>query len=181
MYFRERQQITICVVAGVIVCIFVLFWYLPLCKRMKAVKQAKAAQTLAIAKGVADSKHLSLIKEKLEKLRTRLGNYEANIPGHNTFGGFLGRITDLMNENNLKEQEITPGEQVKTDKFNCIPVSMRCKGELAQIFKLYQQLQTLDRLIRIEQVKLTNDSNYNGQMSMETKAVIYYRAKVGQG
>ena len=181
MFFRERQQITICVVAGVIVCIFVLFWYLPLCRRMKAVKQAKAAQTLAIAKGVADSKRLSLIKEQLEKLRTRVGNYEANIPVHDTFGGFLGRITDLMNENNLKEQEITPGDQVKADKFNCIPVSMRCKGELAQIFKLYRQLQTLERLIRIEQVNLTNDSNYNGQVSMETKAVIYYRAKVGQG
>jgi len=181
MFFRERQQITICVVAGVVVCIFVLFWYLPLCRRMNAVKQAKAAQTLAIARGVADGKRLLLVKGQLEKLRKRIGNYEANIPDHNTFGEFLGRITDLMNENNLKEQEITPGKQLKADKFNCIPVSMRCKGKLAQIFKLYRQLQALDRLIRIEQVKLTNDSNYNGLMSMETKAVIYYRAKVGQG
>jgi hypothetical protein len=40
-------------------------------------------------------------------------------------------------------------------------------------------LQTLDRLIRIEQIKLSNDGKYKGQVSMETKAVIYYRAKVG--
>jgi Tfp pilus assembly protein PilO len=179
MFFRERQQLTICVVAGVIVCVFVLFGYLPLSKRMKAVNQAKTAQTLAIAKGAADSRQLPLLKEQLLKLQNKLGNYQANIPEKNTFGGFLGSVTDLMNENNLKEQEITPGEEVKADQFNCIPVSIRCKGELAQIFKLYRQFQTLDRLIRIEQVKLSNDSGYKGQVSMETKAIIYYRAKVG--
>jgi Tfp pilus assembly protein PilO len=179
MFFRDRQQLTICVVAGVIVCVFMLFWYLPLHKKMKAVNQAKTAQTLAIAKGAADSRQLPLLKDQLLKLRTRLGNYQANIPEKNTFGGFLGSVTDLMNKNNLKEQEITPGEEVKAGQFNCIPVSICCKGELAQIFKLYRQFQTLDRLIRIEQVKLSNDSGYKGQVSMETKAIIYYRAKVG--
>jgi len=160
-------------------CVFLLFGYLPLRKKMKAVNQAQTAQTLAIAKGAADSRQLPLLKEQLLKLQNKLGNYQANIPEKNTFGGFLGSVTDLMNENNLKEQEITPGEEVKTDQFNCIPVSIRCKGELAQIFKLYQEFQTLDRLIRIEQVKLSNDSGYKGQVSMETKAIIYYRAKVG--
>jgi len=179
MFFRERQQLTICVVAGVIVCVFVLFWYLPLCKRMKAVNQAKTAQTLAIAKGAADSRQLPLLKEQLLKLQNKLGNYQVNIPETNTFGGFLGSVTDLMNENNLKEQEVTPGEEVKAGQFNCIPVSISCKGELAQIFNLYRQFQALDRLVRIEQVKLSNDSGYKGHVSMETKAIIYYRAKVG--
>jgi Tfp pilus assembly protein PilO len=179
MLFRERQQITICVVAGVTVCIFLLFWYLPLHKQMKAVRQTKAEQTLTISKGAADSRQLPLMKQQLLELQNRLGNYEANIPEQNTFGGFLGRITDLMNQNNLKEQEVTPSEEVKTDKLNCIPVTISCKGTLTQIFKLYRQLQTLGRLIRIERVKLSNDSDYKGQVSMETKAVIYYRTKVG--
>ena len=179
MYFRERQQISICVVAGVVVCVFMLFWYLPLHKKMKAIRQAKAAQSLAIAKGAADSRQLPLIKEQLLELQARLGNYEANIPEQNTFGGFLGRIADLMNENNLTEQEITPGEEIKADKFNCIPVTMRCKGKLALVFKLYLQFMTLDGLFRIYLLNLSNYSDFSGQVSMETKAFIYYRAKVG--
>jgi Tfp pilus assembly protein PilO len=178
MFFRERQQITICIVAGVVVCVFMLFWYLPLHKKMKAIKQAKAVQLLAIGKSAADSRQLPLMREQLLELQARLENYEVNIPEQNTFGGFLGRIADLMNENDLKEQEITPGEEIKADKFNCIPVTMRCKGKLVQIFQLYRQLQTLDRLVRIELVKLSNDSDFNGQVSMETKAFIYYRSKV---
>ncbi len=179
MFFRERQQITICVVAGVVVCVFMLFWYLPLRKKIKAIRQTKAAQSVVIAKGAADSRKLPLMNEQLLELQARLANYEANIPEQNTFGGFLGRIADLMNENNLTEQEITPGEEIKADKFNCIPVTMRCKGKLTQIFKLYRQLQRLDRLVRIELVKLSNDSDFSGQVSMETKAFIYYRAKTG--
>ena len=181
MFFQERQQITICVVAGAIVCVFVLFWYLPLQKRIKAARQTKAAQTLTIAKGAADSKQLPLLKEQLLKLQSELSNYEENIPEQRAIGVFLSRIADLMNEHNLKGQVIEPCEEIGSEQLNCIPVSMQCKGKLAQIFKFYQRLQDLDRLVRIEQVKLCNDSDYNGQVSMETRAVIYYRAKAGQG
>jgi len=177
MCFRERQQVIICAVAGLVVCVFVLFVYLPLHRQMKDVRQTKAAQALAIAQSAAESKQLPLMKKQLIELQARLASYEANIPEQNTFGGFLGKVADLMNENSLKEQQITPGEVIKADQFNCIPVSLNCKGNLMQIFNFYRQLQTLDRLVRIEQVKLSKGGNYNGRVSMETKAVIYYRAK----
>ena len=181
MLFRERQQLTICVVAGVIVGGFVLFRYLPLRRTMKALRQTKASQTLTIAKGTADNKQLSLLKEQLLKLQHELENYEANIPGQRDLGAFLHRIADLMNEHNLSEQVNETLKEVKGEKLNCIPVNMQCKGKLDRIFEFYRRLQGLDRLVRIEQVKLTNDSDYDGQVSMEARAVIYYRAKVGQG
>ncbi len=181
MLFRERQQLTICVVAGVIVGGFVLFRYLPLRRTMKALRQTKVAQTLTIAKGTADNKQLSLLEEQLRKLQRELENYEANIPGPRALGTFLHRIADLMNEHNLSEQVIESRKEVKSEELNCKPVNMQCKGKLARIFEFYRRLQGLDRLVRIEQVKLTNDSDYDGQVSMEARAVIYYRAKVGQG
>jgi Tfp pilus assembly protein PilO len=76
---------------------------------------------------------------------------------------------------------IEPHKEVKGEKLNCIPVNIQCKGKLDRIFEFYRRLQGLDRLVRIEQVKLTNDSDYDGQVTMEARAVIYYSAKVGQG
>ncbi len=181
MLSRDKQQITICVMAAAIVCVFVAFWYLPLRSEANAIKQAKVERALSIAKGTADARQLPLLKEQLLKLEARLGDYEVNIPEQRAHGVFLGRIADLMKEHDLSEQVITPGKEIEADKFNCIPVSMRCKGELAQISEFYRRLQTLDRLVRIERVKLSNDDNYSGQVSMETDAVVYYRAKVGQG
>jgi Tfp pilus assembly protein PilO len=171
----------ICIIAVVMVGAFVLDRYLPLRRRTKAIEQTIAAQTLAIAKGAADSKRMSLLKEQLMELQSELGDYEANIPEQRDLGVFLGRIADLMNEHNLKEQIIEPREEIEGEQLNCIPVSIQCKGKLAQIYKFYRQLQGLDRLIRIEQVKLCNDRDYNGQVSMETKVAIYYRTKVRQG
>ena len=115
------------------------------------------------------------------KLQQKLENYETNIPEQRDLGVFLHRIADLMNEHKLSGQVIEPRKEIKTDKLNCIPVNMKCKGKLAQIFEFYRRLQMLDRLVRIEQVELRNDSDFSGRaVSMDAKAVIYYSAKAGQ-
>ena len=181
MLFQNKQQVTICVIAAAIICVFVLFWYLPLRRKTNAIKQAKTEQAISIAKGTADARQLPLLEEQLLKLEARLGDYEANIPEQRAHGVFLHRIADLMKEHDLSDQVITPGKEIEADKFNCIPITMQCKGELAQISEFYRRLQTLDRLVRIEKVKLSNDNSYSGQVSMETEAVVYYRAKLGQG
>ncbi len=181
MLFRERQQLTICVITGVIVGGFVLFRYLPLRSKMKAISQIKSAQALTIAKGAADNKQMLLLNEQLLELQRELENYDENIPEQSDIGVFMDKIADLMNEHNLGEQVIEPHKEIKAEKLNCIPVKMQCKGKLARIFEFYRLLQELDRLVRIEQVKLSNDSDFNGEISMEARAVIYYKAKVGQG
>jgi len=181
MLFRGKQQLTICVAACVIVGGFVLFRYLPLRSRMKAARQTKVAQTLTIAKGTADGRQLPLLKEQLLELQRELENYEANIPERSDIGVFLQRIAGLMNEHNLRGQVIEPLKEIKAEKLNCIPVNMKCKGRLTQIFEFYRRLQGMDRLIRIEQVKLFNDSDFSGEVAMEAKAVIYYKPQVGQG
>ena len=177
MLFGRSQQIAIFGVAGAIICVFVIFWYLPLRRKMSLVKLTKAEQVVTIAKGMADAEQMPVLMDQLRKLRIELEDYESKIPDQRDFGAFLSRITELMNEHNLKEQSIEPGEILAADKFNCIPVSMQCKGRLTQLFNFYDRLQDLDRLVRIEQVKLTNDAGYSGQVSMVTKAVIYYRAQ----
>ncbi|MFH1884175.1 MAG: type 4a pilus biogenesis protein PilO [Planctomycetota bacterium] len=181
MLFRKRQQLMIFVAAGVIIGGFGLFRYLPLRRRIKALRQTKAAQALTIAKGTADGKQLPLLKEQLLELQRELENYEANIPERSDIGVFLQRIAGLMNEHNLRGQVIEPRKEIKAEKLNCIPVNMKCKGRLTQIFEFYRRLQGMDRLIRIEQVKLFNDSDFSGEVGMEAKAVIYYRAQAGQG
>ena len=175
MLFRERQQLTICIVAVVIIGGFVFFRYLPIRRRIKAIRQTKSTQTLTVVKGSADSKQLQLLKEQLLELQKELENYESNIPEQRALGEFLQGIADVMNEHNLTEQVIEPGNEVRAEKLNCIPVNIQCKGKLAQIFDFFRRLQVLDRLVRIEQVKLSNDSDFSGEVSMEAKAVIYYR------
>jgi Tfp pilus assembly protein PilO len=179
--FRERQQIAICVAAAVMICGFVLFRYLPLQREAKFLKQAYVAQMFAVSKASAESRQIPVIREQLLGLQTAVGNYERQIPAQRELGEFLQRIASLMNEHNLKGQMVQPGKEIKAGELNCIPVSMQCKGRLSQIFEFYRRVQGLDRLVRIERVKLVNDGDFSGEVLMQTNAVIYYRAEVGQG
>lgn len=181
MLFREKQQIVICILAGAMVGGFVLFRYLPLRKRIRAAEQTRAAQALAIVKTSAQSRQLPALEEQLLKLQSAVGNYERQVPPHRNLGTFLHRIADLMNKHNLKEQLVQPGKEIEADALNYIPVTMQCKGKLTQIFGFFRSLQGLDRVVRIEQVKLVNDKDFNGEVSMQTEVIIYYRSATAQG
>jgi Tfp pilus assembly protein PilO len=181
MLIRDKQQITICLIAVVTIGGFIIFRYLTLKNKIQAVEQTISAQRLTIAKGVSDREQLPLFEEQLKKLQSELEDYEANIPEKRDLGLFLSRIADLMNQYELREQIIESREEIKGENFSCIPLNIRCKGSLTQMFEFYQRLQGLDRLIRIEQVKFLNDGSFGGDVSMQTRAVIYYRAEVEQG
>ena len=154
---------------------FVLFRYLPLRKKMKTVEKTRAAQALVINKGMAKNEQLPALREDFEKLQSAVSNYERQIPADRELGTFLHKIADLMNSHNLKGQFIEPGEEVKGEELNYIPVNMKCRGKLKQIFEFYKSLQSLERLVRIEEVKLLNENNFSGELSMQTQAVVYYR------
>jgi Tfp pilus assembly protein PilO len=163
------------------VCGFVLLRYLPLQRKIKSVEQASAAQILVVSKASAESQQIPVLKEQLLRLQIAAGNYARQIPVQRELGEFLQGITDLMNEHNLREQVIQPGKEVNSGELNCIPVNMQCKGELSQIFEFYKCMQRLDRLIRIEHIRLVNDGGFSGEVAMQTEAVIYYRAAVRKG
>jgi len=181
MPFRERQQILIFVTAGVMVAGFVLFRYLPLRKKMKAVEKTRASQALVITKDMAKNEKLPALREEFEQLQSEVSNYERQIPADRELGTFLHKIADLMNGHNLKGQFIEPGEEIEGEELNYIPVNMKCKGRLKQIFEFYKSLQSLERLVRIEEVKLLNENNFSGEVNMQTQAVVYYRPQSIEG
>jgi Tfp pilus assembly protein PilO len=160
---------------------FALFGYLPLRQRMRAIKQKRVLQALAITKASAQSRQLTMLKEQLLKLDRAVGDYEQQVPRQRALGEFLHRIANLMDGHNLREQLIQPGKEIQADELRCIPVSMQCKGGTREIFDFLKLLQSLDRLVRIEQVKLVNDNKFSGEISMETSAVVYCRPEAEQG
>ena len=115
------------------------------------------------------------------QLQSAVSKYEQRIPRHGNLGVFLHGIANLMNSQDLTGQQIQPGREIKTEDLNCIPVEMKCKGRLTKIFAFYKSLQDMDRFVRIELIKIVNDRDFSGEVSMEAKAVIYYKSSAVQG
>jgi len=181
MQFREKRQIMLFIAAVLMVSGFVLFRYLPLHKRMKIVKQTKAAERANANEAQTRRGLLPVLEEQVSKLAESVGDYEAKIPQRRELGVFLRRITDLMNEYNLQEQVVTPRGEISSSELNCIPIDIKCKGNLTEMFEFFKGLQSLDRLVRIERIKLSNDTDFSGEVRLETRAIVYYQTVVAEG
>jgi len=177
----EKKQVAIYITAGAIVTAFVLFRYLPLRKAVKAVERTKSEQKLDISKASVEKEQLPIFQEQLMNLQRAVGDYEAIIPAQRDLGVFLQQLADLMSKLYLREQAVVPGREVEIKKLICIPVSVQCKGKLAQVFEFYKLLQGLDRLVRVEQIRLVNDNDFSGDVGMQTELVIYYRPLTERG
>jgi Tfp pilus assembly protein PilO len=171
----------IVVAAALIVGGFVLFRHLPLREKIEAVDRTKAAQTVAVTKALTEIGQLPSLKEQLSELEVAVGNYDARVPPRRELGVFLQQIADLMNHHNLAGQLVQPGKEVENQGLFCIPVDLQCKGRLSQIFGFFESLQSLDRLVRIRQVKLENDRDFSGDVSMQADTVIYYGIQAQKG
>lgn len=178
--FREKKQIIILSAAVLMLAGFVFFGCLPLRKKMQVLKIAEVSQKAALQRSVIRSRQLPGLEKQLQQMQEQFGNYKAALPCERQLGEFLKKIANLMNEHNLAGQCVEPAEEVKLDELNCIPVNMQCSGTLKQIFDFYNSLKTLDRLIRIEEVKLVNDKDFSGLIRMQTKIAVYYRSKKQQ-
>lgn len=177
MIFREKKQLVICATAAAVIAGFALLVYLPLRSRLNSLAKAKAEQSLIVATASAQSAELPLLENKLVSLQAMVRNYEQNVPADRQLGTFLQQIAALMNEHNLRDQIVQPDREIQLEDLGCIPVSIQCRGSLRQIFGFFRSLQHLNRLIRIEQIRLANDGKLSGDVSMQTSVIIYYRQR----
>jgi Tfp pilus assembly protein PilO len=174
MKYPEKQQLIIAVSAVAIIAGFCVFRYFPAKRQSLALKQAKADSQSRAAANSARAGQIPQLREKLQKMHDRIGNYDVKIPGGRNFAQLFEQIASVMNECSLGDQMVQPKEEIVGDKLNCIPISIKCKGSLEQIFKLFGSLNDFDRLINITNLQLTGDKDYSGIVEMSAEANVYY-------
>jgi len=150
MFERKRKQLMIYLVFAVMLSGFFLLRYLPLKIRTRALKLQRQEVQQTISQASIQSETLPALTEQLTELRRSIANYDEQIPRTRNLGAFLQQIAGLMNEHKLREQMIEPQIEIELEQFNGIPVRLKCKGKLRQIYTFYKSLQNLNRFVRIE-------------------------------
>ncbi len=171
----SKQQIWVCVVAGLFVGDFVLCGYVPAQNRLKSLQQARAQQQRIIATAAAREAELPALKRRLQNTEDIVARYDLRVPPEGTFGTFLQRMARIMTEHHLTNQEVIPGKEWDADGLTCIPVQVTCTGTLADTFSFFTDLQALSRLVRIEKVALINDTGLTGRINMRMEGVIFHQ------
>lgn len=179
IYFRpshRRQQIWVCIIAGLFLCDFILCGYLPSQQRLTSLEQKRAQQQSMIDMAAAQGTELPGLRIRLRDTERAIEQFEASVPPDNALGAFLQQIAALASEYSLTDQVVLPGKEQENGGLGCIPIHMTCQGGLTSLFGFFNRLQTLDRLVRIEKVTLNNDPAFTGKLTMQMDAFIFYQS-----
>jgi Tfp pilus assembly protein PilO len=169
----RKQQMWLYIIAGLFVCDFIACGYLPSRQRLAALEQASAQQRRTIALAAAQGEELPGLERRVRDMRKVVENFDVRVPADRALGTFLQQVAAIMKDCGLGEQVVLPGKETKTDDLSCVPIHLACKGTLADVFRFFTRLQSLDRLVRIEKVALDNDPGLTGQISVQVEAAIF--------
>jgi Tfp pilus assembly protein PilO len=172
----SRQQIWVGAIAVLFVSDFVLCGYIPSQNRLAALEQARVQQQGVIRMAAGQSEELPRLRRRLQDTSRVVEHYETYVPPEAALGTFLQQIAGLMTTHHLVDQVVVPGKECTGAGVNCIPVHVTCTGVLVDVFGFFNDLLALDRLVRIEQVVLTNDGGLTGRIGIQIEAVIFYQA-----
>ncbi len=175
MQKMEGKQLVILIAVVTLAVIFVFFQYLPLAERTK---ELRAANVKLLTENTAASTRQQVLPqryEEIERVKKQVGDFDAKIPVGRSHGLFLQDLTSVMQKLGLGELAVGPGTEVETDGLSRIPVSIRCKGGLMQIFKFFRALENFERTIQIEEVRLKADDKFDGSVTTQAKVNIFYR------
>jgi Tfp pilus assembly protein PilO len=171
----SRQQLWVCAIALLFVGDFVFCGYIPSENRLQALERARVLQENVIRMAAAQSEELPKLRRRLQDTSRVVERYETYVPTEGTLGTFLQQLAGTMTARHLTDQVVVPGKEWVSEGVTCIPVHMTCSGGLIDVFGFFNDLQALDRLVRIGQVTLTNDSSFTGRLSLEIEATIFYQ------
>ena len=175
MKIPEKQQLIIYTIIIVVFTGFTFFSYLPIKSKADALKQKREILLSSNQAVVMRMQQLPVLHEQLEKMRESVGDYDLEVPYGRSHGLFLQQIADVMNRMGLTEQRITPGLEYDIEELTCIPIDIQCRGQFDRIFAFFKSLEKFDRLIQLEQVDMSNTSDYDGLILVRAKLNIYYR------
>ncbi|MBP7049539.1 MAG: type 4a pilus biogenesis protein PilO [Phycisphaerae bacterium] len=173
---HRKEQIWVCVVAGLFLCDFVVCGWLPSRQRLTSLQQARSEQRRTIDLAAAQGVEVARLKAKLRDTERLVERFDASVPPERMLGNFLQQMGAVMAQCELTNPMVLPGKELESGDLGCIPVQVACTGTLPQLFSFFGQLRTLDRRVRIGQVMVENDAAFTGQLRMQAEVVIFYQS-----
>ncbi len=161
-------------VAALLVVDFILFGYGPSITRLKSLKHAQKAHQQIMSNSIKQNQKLVDLRKQVQSMNRDIEQWEVRIPHERELGKTIKKLSQLMSQYQLVDQQITPGIETQSDELGVIPVTLECRGDMQQLFEFYRDLQADDRLIRIQEISLQKKNDRFGGILMKTELMLFY-------
>jgi len=172
----DKQQLIFLGLITAILCGFGIFQYIPVIRQKHAIRDGMAQQDQLSETICSQSALLPELKHQVKQIQGELITFTKKVPQDRQFAQLWQQIADVMNECKLTDQLVQPGEELKSDQLCSIPLTLECRGSVEQLYAFFQAMENMDRLVRFEEVKFENDSDFNAVVKLNAKANVYYQS-----
>lgn len=121
------------------------------------------------------SARLPELEKQLTQKRLQAEAFDRRIPAGRSFAELWRQIADVMNAHRLIDQTVQPAAAIEDTQLGVIPLTLSCSGAMQDMYAFFKAMEQQDRLIRFEQVELSNDGNFSGVVKLTAKAQLYYQ------
>lgn len=152
------------IVIGAVVLVF-----MPQSGQLKRLNTQITAQTYKLR---AESEQASVVPElvrRVEGMNHRYKDFDHCLPKRTELGGFLCDIARHLDEHELSNQSIEPGNPTRSELFHTLPITMRFRGSYMNIARFLRRLDEMERLSRVEMLQIVGDE---GQQDLEAEIQI---------
>jgi len=95
------------------------------------------------------------LENDLAQLREIAGEGMTPIPADADIAGLMGRLSTMFDMCGLGAREVTTGQAEQLEEASSMPMSVAVQGRFPAILRVLIEIESLDRLVRIERLRLT--------------------------
>lgn len=177
----DKQQTVLLAAVALLAAGFGVFRYMPLLRQRQALDETIEQNRQTLEQIQTQGARLEELTAQRERLETQTAAFNAQIPAGRSFAELWRQIADLMDQCNLTDQLVQPAQPMESGQVGTIPITLACSGTMQDIYAFFQAIEQWDRLIRFEQVELTNDTTFSGSVKLNGKAHLYYQPEQKRG
>ena len=176
---RNKTQLSIIIVATLLIADFIWFGYLPSKQRLKILEHSRERKLAMVRKANAERLKLPDLKKQVSHYTQKSVAEYPHVPVQKEVGQFIQSISLSMKKHQIQRQMILPKPEVSAGSLKGIPVMIQGYGHLNQFYGLFKDIDALERTVRMNKIRFDNDEHLQGRVYMEAVFVIYYQPQEG--
>jgi len=130
---------------------------------------SKSIQDLALAET-----NLQRLNAAIDETKKQIKALDERIPDTAKIGKFLKQLDALMKERHIVLESFEPLPVVEQKRFTRIPIRLISRGSFVNIYQLISDLETMSRLVDVEDTILTS-VNEGGECRFDLTTSIFER------
>lgn len=165
-------QKKILVVAGIVVAIGVLFYFLVISPSLKDINKLKTQikgleATYAEKQGIANN--LAAFRREVEKLNQDLKDALTLLPNSAEIPELLSRLSDVLEKSGLRMEVFELGVESPAGFYARVPIKIEVSGSFHEILVFFDKVSKLPRIINISDITFKDPTFKNQKMILKAE------------